>query len=33
LLSNHPKVKVRELFVQDLRGEISKKISPDEFLI
>lgn len=33
LLSNYPKAKVKQLFVQDLRGEISKKISPDEFLI
>ncbi|MFH1332096.1 MAG: Glu-tRNA(Gln) amidotransferase subunit GatD [archaeon] len=33
LLSNYPKAKVKELFVQDLRGEISKKISADEFLI
>lgn len=33
LLSNYPKAKVKELFVQDLRGEISNKISPDEFLI
>ncbi|MEM4244888.1 MAG: Glu-tRNA(Gln) amidotransferase subunit GatD [Candidatus Nanoarchaeia archaeon] len=33
LLSNYPKHKVKELFVQDLRGEISKKISADEFLI
>jgi glutamyl-tRNA(Gln) amidotransferase subunit D len=33
LLSNYPKDKVKELFVQELRGEISKKISPDEFLL
>lgn len=33
LLSNYPKAKVRELFAQDLRGEISRKISADEFLV
>ncbi len=33
LLSNYSKQKVKELFVQDLRGEISKKISADEFFI
>ncbi len=33
LLSNYPKAKAKELFVQNLRGEISKKISADEFLL
>jgi glutamyl-tRNA(Gln) amidotransferase subunit D len=33
LLSNYPKEKVKEMLHKDIRGEISKKISSDEFLI
>lgn len=33
LLSNYKKEEAKEMFEKDLRGEISKKISPDEFLI